>query len=154
MHETRQRAWRMMWLLLLLLPATQCEAVGPGLVGVWQGTCPGIYGTHCVNRAVKINIVQQCGNLVRGYTISGGTIINLVGSTQNGTSISLHGAKGSGTVFIIFGDYQAGTPPQINVSYLYDSYVGNQEYDSFLLTYAGPVEGKGSPGLLQLLLSD
>jgi hypothetical protein len=154
MLETRQRAWRMLWLLIFLLPATPCEAASPSLVGAWQGSSPVIHSTYCSNRAVTINIVQQCGNLFRGNAVVAGSTTNFVGSLKGGTYIYMHGYTAGGDMFMVFGEYQAGSPPHINVSYYYDSNLGQEEYDAFQLTYTGPVKPKGNSGLLQLLLLD
>jgi hypothetical protein len=148
----RQRAWWGLWLVMFLLPAAPCAAAAPNLVGNWQGSSPGIFSIYCINEAVTLNIVQQCGNLFRGSATVAGSTRNIVGSIKDGVTINIHGTTSGGDTFIIFGDYQAGAPPKINVSFLYP-YTGLQkEYDDFQLSYGGAPIITGGSAALQLLL--
>lgn len=154
-QKRRQRAWWVLWLLIFLLPATQCEAAGPSLVGAWQGSSPAIFRTWCFNEPVTINIVQQCGNLFRGNAAVAGRTTNFVGSIKDGTTIYMHGYTGMSSMFMVFGDYQPGPPRKINVTFYYDSYnLLEEQYDAFQLSYGGPPKIKGYSGALKLLLLD
>jgi hypothetical protein len=149
----RQRAWWGLWLLLFLLTAAPAAAA-PNLVGAWQGSSPGIFSTYCINEAVTLNIVQQCGNLFRGSATVAGSTKNVVGSIKDGTSINIHGNTAGGEIFMIFGDYQAGAPPKINVTYLYPDTSLGKAYDDFQLSYGGPPKIKGGSAALKVLLLD
>ncbi len=139
---------------MFLLTTAPSAAAAPNLVGTWQGSSPGIFSTYCINEAVTINIVQQCGNLFRGSATVAGSTKNVVGSIKDGMTINIHGTTSGGETFMIFGDYQAGAPPKINVIYLYP-YIGLQkEYDDFQLSYEGAPIIKGGSAALQLLLLD
>jgi hypothetical protein len=150
----RQRAWWGLWLLMFLLPAAPCTAAAPNLVGNWQGSSPGIFSTYCINEAVTLNIVQHCGNLFRGSATVAGSTQNVVGSIKDGTSINIHGTTAGGETFMIFGDYQAGAPPKINVIFFYPDSLLEREYDNFQLSYGGAPKIKGGSAALKLLLLD
>jgi hypothetical protein len=153
-QKIRQRACWGLWLLMLLLPAAPCAAAAPNLVGIWQGSSPGIFSTYCINEPVTINIVQQCGNLFRGSATVAGSTKNVVGSIKDGTSINIHGTTAGGHTFMIFGDYQAGVSPKINVIFFYPDSLRVREYDDFQLSYGGGPIIKGGSAALELLLLD
>jgi hypothetical protein len=149
-----RRAWLGLWLLMLLLPAVPCAAAAPNLLGLWQGSSPGIFSTYCITRAVKLNIVHQCGNLFRGDVTISGTAIKVVGSVKEGMIINVHGMTSLGSSVIILGNYQAGSQPQINVIFFYPDTSSWEGFDDFRLSYAGPPIIKGGSGAAGLLLLD
>jgi hypothetical protein len=150
-QKRRRRAWWGLWLLMFFFSTAPCEAAAPNLVGVWQGSSPGIYSSYCFNEPVRINIIQQCGNLFRGYTTFAGSSMGLVGSIKDGTAVYIHGITTGGNMFMVFGNYQAGQSPKINVISFYSGSVLEEEHDDFQLSYGGAIH-RGSAALLLLLL--
>jgi hypothetical protein len=77
----------------------------------------------------------------------------VVGSVKDGMSVNIHGVTSIGSSVIIFGNYQAGSPPQINVIFFYPDASSWEGFDDFQLSYTGPPiikGGFGAPGLLLL----
>jgi len=153
MQKRRRRAWWGTGLLLFLFLAAPSAFAAPGLVGTWQGSGPGIYGTSCFNDQVTIEIVQQCGNLFRGNANIAGNTTDFVGSIKNETTIYMHGIKAGGlSMFMLFGDYLPGPPRKINVTYLFSNEQLAEEYDAFQASYVGGAQGKDVGAVLYLLL--
>jgi hypothetical protein len=149
--STRQKIWCWLLFLMIVLPGGVCQAA-PSLVGTWQGTAPGIVGTSCFNKTVTLTVVQQCGNLFRGHATIGQTTIDVVGRLQGTTSISISGNTADHKrYFSISGNFVSGSPPGINVTYLSDGDLENEQYDTFPASF---IEGKtGIITHLQLLLN-
>jgi hypothetical protein len=142
-----QRAWWWLVLLVILFSASVCEAA-PNLVGTWQGMAPAM-STACFTQKITISITRQCGNLFQGRATVAGTTINFVGSIKGGSSVNIHGQSGVKNINIM-GNYQAGSPAKINVTYINTS--GPQtEYDTFPANYAGHVQNS-AVGAFDLLL--
>lgn len=141
------KAW---WLLVLLvlIPVANGEAA-PNLVGIWKGTAPGAGPGYCLNDNITLTITKQCGNLFRGKgTIWTNYTFDFLGSIKDGTFIKIHGCQSS---FMIMGEYQAGSPAKINVTYLYTGSSSNEKYDTFPASYSGKVK-QGFAGAFDLLL--
>jgi len=144
----RLKAW---WLLLLLvlIPLAHGEAAAPNLVGVWKGTAPEAGPGYCLNENLTLTITKQCGNLIRGKaTIWTSYTFDFLGSIKEGTMINIHGCPGSS--FFLMGEYQAGSPAKIIVTYLYAGQT-NTQYDTFPASYSGKVK-QGSMAAFDLLL--
>jgi hypothetical protein len=137
-------------LMVLLLPATG-EAAAPNLVGTWQGSAPAI-NVGCSNEKVTITILQQCGNLCRGTVAVSGRNMEVVGKITDGAALYLHGMTVAAAEFLLlWGDYQAGSPPKINVTSLYYSDI-SWDYDAFQAIYGGGPVKKGDITPIDLLL--
>jgi hypothetical protein len=138
---------------MLLFLAAPSAFAAPSLLGTWQGSSPGIFGSSCFNDQVTINIVQQCGNLFRGNATIAGNTTDIVGSIKNGTIIYMHGIKTSGlSMFTLFGNYLAGPPRKINVTFLYSNEQLAEEYDGFQALYVGGPQSKDTSAVLYLLM--
>jgi hypothetical protein len=150
-----RRACWLLSLLVILSTTPICEAAAPSLVGTWQGSAP---RSGCFNEKITIIITRQCGNLFQGranrsWSNLSFPTVYFVGSIKNGTTINIHGyTSGAASQIMIMGDYQAGSPAKINVSYLSSGDV-QTEYDTFSVPYAGRVR-KGNMSTFYLLLSN